>query len=166
MTRNCPDSTLMALARELVRCRYPLATSAYTKDGAAIYDATDTLLGSASAGDWAVEYAWQDAARKLLPVGVSLDDEHLSWLAKFTAALQSAVSEGIYAERYSDYPSIVEGFCFELAGDLPHHRPLFRTHILTQLASRPQYQALEHQFEEKYGRRALLTSDMFEIQKG
>lgn len=55
-------------ARAQVRNQFPLATSAYTNDGAEVYDPVSVqLLGSAAAGDWAVERAWQSAAEALIP---------------------------------------------------------------------------------------------------
>lgn len=55
-------------ARARVRNQFPLATSAYTTDGAEVYDpVTAQRLGSAAAGDWAVERAWQSAADALIP---------------------------------------------------------------------------------------------------
>ncbi|CAJ6634516.1 Uncharacterised protein [Burkholderia pseudomallei] len=53
-------------AREIVRKRHPAAQSAYSEDGAIVFDPeTGEQLGKATLGDWAVEMAWQDAAAGL-----------------------------------------------------------------------------------------------------
>lgn len=155
MERYRPGVKLEELARELVHVRFPKATSAYTADGAIIYDTDDTELGKASAGEWAVEHAWQDAAVKLLPAGTTLADEWKDWATKLTAAVRAAVANGIYVERYTDYPSPVEGFCFELFADLPNGRPVLRDHVLEQMKTLPAYQDVDAQFRQKYGRPAL-----------
>jgi hypothetical protein len=66
MDRHRPGIEKEQLAREVVRQCYPLATSSYTPEGAEVYDPTSKLvLGRSSAGDWAVELAWQAAASSL-----------------------------------------------------------------------------------------------------
>lgn len=60
-----PGPALEQQARAVVRENYPHASSAYTRDGAMIYDTVSKeVLGRAPAGDWAVERAWQDAAAR------------------------------------------------------------------------------------------------------
>jgi hypothetical protein len=67
MDRYRPGVAKEQIAREVVRQRYPLATSSYTPEGAEVYDpATDQSLGRESAGDWVVELAWQAAARNVI----------------------------------------------------------------------------------------------------
>ena len=66
MDRYRPGVEKEQLAREVVRQRYPLATSCNSPDGAEVYDPeTNDVLGRASEGDWAIEYAWQAAANAL-----------------------------------------------------------------------------------------------------
>lgn len=61
--RSRPGREAEEEAREVVRARYPRAESTYVADGALVRDeASGFRLGSAAAGDWAVEAAWQDAA--------------------------------------------------------------------------------------------------------
>lgn len=61
--RERPGRHAEEAARRIVRAHYPFATSAYCKGGAVVYDdLTGEVLGTAAAGDWAVEAAWQDAA--------------------------------------------------------------------------------------------------------
>ncbi|MGY6240104.1 hypothetical protein ACW910_21715 (plasmid) [Burkholderia ambifaria] len=64
--RRRPGLVLEGRARNCVRARHVSATSAYCEDVAIVYEeTTGVVLGSALAGDWAVEYAWLDAADKL-----------------------------------------------------------------------------------------------------
>lgn len=59
-----PGAEVERKARECVLARHPGAVSAYTADGAIVYDdASEQILGRAADGDWAVEFAWIDAAR-------------------------------------------------------------------------------------------------------
>lgn len=64
--RRRPGRDAEMAARQIVRSRFPSATSAYCTDGAMIYDdLSGEVLGIAAAGDWAVEVAWQDAASRM-----------------------------------------------------------------------------------------------------
>ena len=66
MERYRPGSNAEHQARRVVRDAYPNAASSYCADGAVICDdATGEVLGTASAGDWAVEYAWLDASSRV-----------------------------------------------------------------------------------------------------
>lgn len=66
MYRYRPGVEKEQFARDAFRQQFPLATSSYTLEGAVVYDEkTKLLLGSASEGDWAVELAWQDAAKNV-----------------------------------------------------------------------------------------------------
>ena len=66
MARSRPGIENEQLAREIVHKCYPMATSSYTPDGAEVYDSSlNLVLGRASAGDFAVELAWQAAANSL-----------------------------------------------------------------------------------------------------
>lgn len=59
--------------RSLIRKQYPLATSAYTIDGAEVYDpVSGEVLGRANTGDWAVERAWQSAAEAREPFNAAI----------------------------------------------------------------------------------------------
>jgi hypothetical protein len=55
-------------AREVVRRKWPNATSTYVRvTSAEVYDPeTKTVLGTSDADEFSVEHAWVDAANKLL----------------------------------------------------------------------------------------------------
>jgi hypothetical protein len=58
-----PGAEAEARAREVVRKHYPQAQSSYCESGAVVFDeSTGEILGHGILGDWAVEFAWQDAA--------------------------------------------------------------------------------------------------------
>ncbi len=64
--RYRPGREMEEQARIRVRLHYPLAQAAYVESGAIVFDeVTGKTLGRSSIGDWAVEFAWQDAARSL-----------------------------------------------------------------------------------------------------
>ncbi|VWC80096.1 hypothetical protein BLA39750_01132 [Burkholderia lata] len=64
--RERPGRLVEDAARAIVRNRFPAAASSYTDDGAVVIDAvTGHELGSAVAGDWAVEFAWLSAAESI-----------------------------------------------------------------------------------------------------
>jgi hypothetical protein len=64
--RYRPGLAAEAHARELVRKLYPKAQSSYSEDGAIVFDElTGKILGRGDLGDWAVEFAWQDAANSI-----------------------------------------------------------------------------------------------------
>ncbi|HDR9105395.1 TPA: hypothetical protein QDB04_002236 [Burkholderia vietnamiensis] len=152
MERNRPSIREEKLARELVQIRYPKATSAYTAAGAVILDeATSAELGQASAGDWAVEHAWVDAARRMQHAPGALTDEWKPWADKLIRTVRTALENGIPAEHYTGYPTPVEGFCFELHADLPYGRPVFLTDVKTNLVSLPEFKELDAQFRQKFG---------------
>lgn len=54
-------------AREIVKAKWPDATSTYTgTTSAEVYDpVTKTVLGTASALEFSVEHAWVDAAKRM-----------------------------------------------------------------------------------------------------
>jgi membrane peptidoglycan carboxypeptidase len=61
-----PGAQAEARAREVVRTHYPQAQSSYSESGAVVFDeTTGKILGHGTSGDWAVEFAWQDAANAL-----------------------------------------------------------------------------------------------------
>lgn len=64
--RERPGRLADDTARAIVRNRFPAAESSYTDDGAVVIDAvTGHPLGSAVAGDWAVEFAWLNAGESI-----------------------------------------------------------------------------------------------------
>ncbi len=64
--RERPGRVAEDAARATVRNRFPAAESSYTDEGAVVIDAaTGHPLGSAVAGDWAVEFAWLNAAESI-----------------------------------------------------------------------------------------------------
>lgn len=64
--RERPGRLVEDPARAIVRSRFPAAQSSYTDDGAVVMDVvTGNQLGSAVAGDWAVEFAWMNAAESI-----------------------------------------------------------------------------------------------------
>lgn len=156
MERNRPGIREEKLARELVQIRYPQATSAYTAEGAVICDeATGEALGQASAGDWAVEYAWVDAANRIQHAPGALTDEWKPWAEKLIRTVQAALENGIAAEHYTGYPTPAEGFCFELHADLPYGRPVFLADVKANLANMPEFKELDVRFHQKFGRSIL-----------
>ncbi len=67
--RERPGRLAEDAARAVVRNRFPAAESSYTDAGAVVVDAvTGHALGSAVAGDWAVEFAWLNAAESIAGV--------------------------------------------------------------------------------------------------
>lgn len=82
-------------------------------------------------------------------------DDWRPWADKLIAAVRTAVESGIQEELYAGYPSVVEGFVFELHADLPYGRPKFVRQIRTQLATLPEFLDVDAQFRAKFGRGVL-----------
>lgn len=66
MERARLSQEVSAGARATVSVRFPAAASSYCHGGAIVFDEqSGEVLGCAEEGEWAVEYAWQDAASRL-----------------------------------------------------------------------------------------------------
>ncbi|MEX3983797.1 hypothetical protein AB4Y45_32965 [Paraburkholderia sp. EG287A] len=77
-------------------------------------------------------------------------DEWKPWADKLICSVKGVLETGI-PECYADYPTPVEGFCFELHADLPYGRPALLAQVLANLVEMPEFKELDALFEQKFG---------------
>ncbi len=79
-------------------------------------------------------------------------DEWVRWADHILDKVEKAVAEGINEDQYFDYPTAVDGFCFELYPDLPYLDSPFMVELLEKIVAYPRYVKESSAFEKKYGR--------------
>jgi hypothetical protein len=77
-------------------------------------------------------------------------EEWKPWAEKLLRTVKGALENGI-PETYNDYPTAVEGFCFELHADLPYGRPALLAQVNANLVEMPEFKELDALFEKKFG---------------
>ncbi|WP_434715662.1 hypothetical protein [Paraburkholderia sp. A3RO-2L] len=77
-------------------------------------------------------------------------DEWKPWAHKLIRSVKGVLGTGI-PECYADYPTPVEGFCFELHADLPYGRPALLDEVLANLVKMPEFVEADEQFRQKFG---------------